>query len=411
MGCPGATAEAMVTQPYDIISIGGGLAGSALAKAMAENGARVLVLERERAFRDRVRGEAIMSWGVAEARELGIYDTIVSAGGHELSFWDSYQGSDRTGHRNLLTTTAPKTPVLAFYHPAMQEALIGAAAAAGAEVRRGAAVRGLDTSGTPTVTAVIDGRDVEFQGRMLVGADGRTSLVRRWGSFDVRQDPDQNLVAGLLLEGVSASDDATHSWLNPAYGQYVLLFPQGNGRARAYVCYPAAWGYRLNGAASIPRFMEDSAKAGVPEDCYKEAKAAGPLATFSGGATWVQHPYRNGVALIGDAASTADPTWGQGLSIAIRDARILRDRLLHHDNWDEAGNAYAKERGQYYAVVHTVESWQTEILMETGPEADARREKVLPLWREDRTRHPDTFLSGPGPTLDDQARRRFFGEE
>src|SRR5438093_682427 len=41
-------------QSYDIITVGGGLAGSALAKAMAERGARVLVVERETHFKDRV---------------------------------------------------------------------------------------------------------------------------------------------------------------------------------------------------------------------------------------------------------------------------------------------------------------------------------------------------------------------
>jgi flavin-dependent dehydrogenase len=41
---------------YDIITVGGGLGGATLAKAMVENGARVLVLERERQFKDRVRG-------------------------------------------------------------------------------------------------------------------------------------------------------------------------------------------------------------------------------------------------------------------------------------------------------------------------------------------------------------------
>ena len=41
---------------YDVISVGGGLGGSALAKAMAELGARVLVVERETQFKDRVRG-------------------------------------------------------------------------------------------------------------------------------------------------------------------------------------------------------------------------------------------------------------------------------------------------------------------------------------------------------------------
>ena len=111
----------MAATTYDIITVGGGIAGSALAKAMAERGARVLVLERDSAFRDRVRGEAVMPWGTAEARELGIHDAIMAAGGRELRWWDSYQGSARTGHRDLVTTTAPRAAVIACYHPRMQE--------------------------------------------------------------------------------------------------------------------------------------------------------------------------------------------------------------------------------------------------------------------------------------------------
>ena len=71
----------MASPSYDIITIGGGLGGAALAKVMAERGARVLVLESETRFRDRVRGEVMVSWGVAEAKELGIYENMMAAGG------------------------------------------------------------------------------------------------------------------------------------------------------------------------------------------------------------------------------------------------------------------------------------------------------------------------------------------
>ena len=48
----------MVSGTYDILTVGGGLGGATLAKVMAEHGARVLVLEREKQFKDRVRGES-----------------------------------------------------------------------------------------------------------------------------------------------------------------------------------------------------------------------------------------------------------------------------------------------------------------------------------------------------------------
>jgi 2-polyprenyl-6-methoxyphenol hydroxylase-like FAD-dependent oxidoreductase len=140
----------MASNAYDITIVGGGLAGSALAKGMAEHGARVLVLEREMEFRDRVRGEAIMPWGVPELRALGLYDTVLNAGGHPLAFWDGYQDGSRSGHRNLERTTPCREPVLACFHPNLQEALLQAAIDAGAEVRRGARLLDITANGNPS---------------------------------------------------------------------------------------------------------------------------------------------------------------------------------------------------------------------------------------------------------------------
>jgi len=52
----------------------------------------VLVLEREKQFKDRVRGEQMSPWGVAEARELGIYELLRDACGHEVRWWQTYLG-------------------------------------------------------------------------------------------------------------------------------------------------------------------------------------------------------------------------------------------------------------------------------------------------------------------------------
>ena len=125
----------------------------------------------------------------------------------------------------------------------------------------------------------------------------------------------------------------------------------------------------------------------------------------------MKHPFDDGVALVGDAAAASDPTWGQGLSMALRDARLLRDRLLAEDDWDAAGHAYASDHDAYYEVLHKMEDWNSRMLLGTGPEADAMRARAMPLWREDRTRRPDTFINGPDHPADETVRRRFFGEE
>ena len=53
---------------YDLVVVGGGIAGGALAIVMARAGYSVLLLEETDAFQDKVRGEWIAPWGVAEVQ-------------------------------------------------------------------------------------------------------------------------------------------------------------------------------------------------------------------------------------------------------------------------------------------------------------------------------------------------------
>ena len=152
-------------------------------------------------------------------------------------------------------------------------------------------------------------------------------------------------------------------------------------------------------------------RAGAGRELYSEEKARGPLATYHGADHWVEHPYKAGVALIGDAAASSDPTWGEGMSLTLRDVRVLRDALLSTDDWDTAGHIYAATHDQHYQVIHTLDNWFTHFFLEMGPEADARRARAFPLLAEDPTRLPDLLGLGPAVPIDETVRRRFFGEE
>lgn len=401
----------MASGTYDIITVGGGLGGAALAKAMAEHGARVLVLEREKQFKDRIRGEST-AWGVAEMQALGLYDLLRTTCAHETPWFGVYIGPEFGEPRDLIATTPQRLPAFTFYHPAMQEVLLQAAADAGAEVRHGASVRDVKPGGVPTVVVEQEGRVEEIQARLIVGADGRGSVVRKWAGFPVHQDPERLVISGVLFEEMfTPREDTSYFVISPDIGQGVPLFPQGGGRVRAYLVQTKATSTRLQGAADLPRFIEESVRSGAPAEWYAGAKAGGPLATFDGADTWVEHPYKGGVMLIGDAAASSDPSWGQGLGLTVRDVRVLRDHLLSHENWDEAGHAYAAEHDRHYGVIHTVENWLSQMFFETGPAGEARRARALPLLAQDPTRAPDHILSGPDLPADETVRRRFFGEE
>jgi 2-polyprenyl-6-methoxyphenol hydroxylase-like FAD-dependent oxidoreductase len=390
---------------------GGGLGGASLAKNLAESGANVLVIEHERQFKDRVRGEMMFPWGHAEAHSLGVAASFADAGGNEIHWVDTYFMTDKVDHRQVVSTTPQQLPCLACYHPAMQESLLRAAAAAGATVRRGAAVRRVLPGASPALVVEENGRVETISARLVVGADGRSSVVRSSARFSLQRDPEARMIAGVLLENVPAADDTAQAIYNFGLGQLVVVAPQGGGRVRIYLCYRDDTQPRFQGPADLARFIEGCKRTGARDALLGNARQAGPLATFSCAHSWVDHPFRDGVALLGDAAAASDPTQGQGLSLTLRDTRVLRDHLLSSNDWDAAAHAYAAEHDCYAGRLHTFNQWLTELYLVAGPDADARRARVMPLIAEDPSRQPDSIFSGPDFPADEAARKRYFGED
>jgi 2-polyprenyl-6-methoxyphenol hydroxylase-like FAD-dependent oxidoreductase len=401
----------MPERKHDIIVVGGGLAGAAFARAMAQKGASVLVLERETGFKDRIRGETMGPWGVAELRTLGLYELMRVTCGREVRWFDTYFAGALIAHRDLAVTAALGLPPMNWIHHEMEEVLLCAAADAGAEVRRGVHVRGVQPGEAPSALIEDASGTRELKARLVVAADGRSSNVRKWGDFEVHRDEYGLLVAGVLLEMPQVDAEVVCYAFNPGNGSAVFIAPQRDGLVRAYTGVERHSSTRYQGMADLPQFIKDSVEAGAPAHWYSGIRhAGGPLATFDGADTWVEHPYKNRIVLIGDAASSNDPSYGQGQALALRDARVLSDHLGASDDWDSAAHAYAADHDRYYGARHRFTGWFYQLFLQPGAEADARRARALPLLGEDPTRMPDVMISGPDRPMDEEVRGRMFGE-
>ncbi len=303
------------------------------------------VLEATLEYEDRVRGESLLPWGVKEARQLGVEEIMLDAGAHVAPLWKQYsEGLGQAGELPMSRMVDGIPGALNLRHPAACQALIEAAAAQGANVVRGVREVKLAGGGSPAVSYVAGAQAHEVTASLVVGANGRASTVRKQaGIVLARQEPISH-VAGLLVDGLDDVPD-DHDVTATEGDIMFLMFHQGGGRARLYLVVGASGQHRFSGPHGTEQFLASCALPCQPwSEQVTAAKPAGPCATYPGDETWTATPYAEGVVLIGDAAGHNNPIIGQGLSIALRDARTVRDLVLDGARTPAAFAPYGQER-------------------------------------------------------------------
>jgi 2-polyprenyl-6-methoxyphenol hydroxylase-like FAD-dependent oxidoreductase len=312
--------KSLPTRPhYDVIVVGARAAGASTALLLARAGLSVLVVERGRYGADTLSTHALMRGGVLQLARWGLLDRIIDLGTpavREVRF--------HYAHDVVTVPIARAGGVDALYAPRrtiLDQVLVDAAAAAGADVRFGLAMTGLrrDHRGRVCgVEAMTRGRrTVTVGARLVVGADGTRSAVAAAAGAEVqhRGRTPASCVYG-YWSGVPA---AGYEW---AYRR---------GVTAGFI--PTNWGELCVFAGGPPtrigrggrRVFDEVLLEAAPELAMR-LTAGTPrrmLRTHPGRPGHLRRAWGPGWALVGDAGSWKDPVTAHGLTDALRDAELL----------------------------------------------------------------------------------------
>jgi 2-polyprenyl-6-methoxyphenol hydroxylase-like FAD-dependent oxidoreductase len=376
--CTSGAAKIASVRELDLVIVGGGIAGGALATVMARSGASVLVLERQTRYQDHVRGEILWPWGARLARLLAIERLLLDAGALVVQWLHTYdEGSDGPTRIDVGAVIGGVDGSLNLTHPTACAALAHAAAVAGADVRMGVRDVRISAGTQPFVRWVTDnGEANEARGKLVVGADGRRSSVRSQAAIPFEVDPPAHLIAGMLVNGIDEMDEQ----INLIARESDLLFfsfPQGAGRARLYFCFPADQRSRFAGRDGAQRFLSTTELRCLKGAAgWRDARPAGPCATFPAEDSRTPLPLAEGVVLIGDAAGYENPLQGQGLSMALQDAHDVSQALLSGSSPAKAFEQYAAARAVRQRLANlsvALEVWANDGFNAQAPEQRASR--------------------------------------
>jgi len=317
----------------DVAVVGGGLAGAALATRVARQGRSVVVLERSSAWRWHACGVFASPAAMTELGDLGMTDATLAAVARPIPAM-RVETARRTAFRLRYGAEADGSGgAVGFDRQALDAALLELAAAAGAEILRGHTVEAIvRPAGRRLGEVVTRGPDgpTSVVARLIVGADGRRSLVAR--DVGVTRPARLGRRVGLTFHVADPAGDGLHdARMVVLDGAYCGLAPVPGRRLNVGIVLwgrdrlqtLASRGAVSTGAEILAEALGHAARSGsdpVPAaiDAIAGASPLGHRVDRRAGRGW---------ALVGDAAGFLDPFTGEGVHRALVSARLAAEAI------------------------------------------------------------------------------------
>ncbi|HYW22483.1 MAG TPA: FAD-dependent monooxygenase [Nodularia sp. (in: cyanobacteria)] len=317
-----------------IIIVGAGPTGAALALLLVKRGINVTLIEAAKDFYRVFRGEGLMPSGLDALTQMGLSTLLESIPSRKLDGWEFIiEGKQLFRVDEPMGSTRPCTLVS---QPPLLKALISEAEIHdGFEFIQGVSVKDLFWSHERVAGVILsDGRQLTAD--LVIGADGRNSIVReRAGLRLVHQPKNIDILWFKLAASPQFADDnvfrtiVNNNVLRPAGGDRIFSIFHGAESGKLHLAYvisakektdykQADWGEIF--ASLSPSWLAEHFRnhADSIESPIKLSVVVGCCPEW----------HAPGILLLGDAAHPMSPVRAQGLNVALRDVIVTANHLV-----------------------------------------------------------------------------------
>jgi geranylgeranyl reductase family protein len=312
---------------YDVCIVGAGPGGSTCAYYLAQQGKRVLLLEKEKFPRDKLCGDAVCTRAQAHLQKMGILQAILAeykGKWAEIGGLISPNGISFIGN-SVEYTSSPL--VIAIKRIILDEKIAYTAVKAGATLTENSPVKKAEFSQETQLWTIHckTNNNSSYQARVLIAADGaKSQLARSLGI--VTTPPDSVCSRTYIKPGTSDfTADGVVFYPSALLPGYCALFREA-GDELSFCCYIIPGGTcQKSDLGKIYRTIIEQdpyVSQAIGPDAQMERMKAAPLRL--GG---IPKSYANHFLIIGDAAGQIDPLTGEGIQYAMDAAEIAAETL------------------------------------------------------------------------------------
>lgn len=352
---------------FDVIVVGGGLAGASLAVALRRTRLRIAVVEAREPLRPQgwdTRVYAISPVNQRFLADLGIWKHLDAARLTPVVEMDVF--GDRDGALRLSAYDAGLGELAWIAESSLLQAELWETLKRQHNVTLlcPGTPSALEFGSTAASLSLADGRGL--RARLVVAADGANSWVRQHAGIVAHASSydEIGVVANLRTEKAHRNtafqwfrDDGVLAYLPLPGNRVSIVWSAPRAVAEALLALePAAFASKVAAAGrhTLGALTLESARAGFPLRLMR-----------------VDEMVRPRLALIGDAAHTIHPLSGHGINLGFQDAQALAERLETLPDWRDPGDflvlrGYARARAEEPALMQCVTHGLNRLFSERG---------------------------------------------